>query len=119
MLFRPQSKERKVMADLYLLTPPDDPALENGNKLCMGKPIVYLIVWKSEMVGKETDLRTLAPFSGQKLNADLPDDWALRLRRRSELKQCVGVDRERSWVWRLANPPLIAGVPVGDFIRFR
>ena len=74
MLFRPQSKERKVVADLYLLTPPDDPAIENGNKLCMGKPIVHLIVWKSERVGKETGPRTLAPFSGRKLSADLPDD---------------------------------------------
>ena len=37
MLFRPQSKKRKVMADLYKVTPPDDPALENGNKLCKGK----------------------------------------------------------------------------------
>ena len=39
-----------------------------------GKLIVYLIVWKSEKVGTETDPRTLAPFSGQKLNAGSPDD---------------------------------------------
>jgi hypothetical protein len=74
MLFRPEAKQKRVMADLYKVTSPDDPALENGNKLCKGKPIAYLIVWKSEKVGNETDPRTLAPFSGQKLNAGSPDD---------------------------------------------
>jgi hypothetical protein len=74
MLFRPEAKKRKVMADLYKVTSPDDPVLQNGNKLCKGKPIAYLIVWKSEKVGNETDPRTLAPFSGQKLSAGSPDD---------------------------------------------
>jgi hypothetical protein len=74
MLFRPAPKQKNVMADLYRVTPPDDPVLENGNKLCKGKPIAYLIVWKSEKTGKESDPRTLAPFSGQKLNAASPDD---------------------------------------------
>ena len=74
MLFRPEAKKKKVMADLYRVTSPDDPVLENGNKLCKGKPIAYLIVWKSEKVGNETDPRTLAPFSGQKLSAGSPDD---------------------------------------------
>ncbi len=74
MLFRPEAKKRKVMADLYKVTSPDDPVLQNGNKLCKGKPIAYLIVWKSEKVGNETEPRTLAPFSGQKLNAGSPDD---------------------------------------------
>jgi hypothetical protein len=74
MLFRPEAKKQKVMADLYRVTSPDDPVLENGNKLCKGKPIAYLIVWKSEPVGKEADARTLAPFSGPKLSAGSPDD---------------------------------------------
>ncbi len=74
MLFRPVAKQKKVMADLYKVTSPDNPTLENGNKLCKGKPIAYLIVWKSETVGNEADPRTLAPFSGQKLNAGSPDD---------------------------------------------
>ena len=74
MLFRPEAKKKKVMADLYKVTSPDDPALENGNKLCKGKPLDCLIVWKSEKVGNEVDPRTLAPFSGQKLNAVSPDD---------------------------------------------
>jgi len=74
MLFRPAPKQRKVMADLYRVTSPDDPVLENGNKLCKGKPIAYVIVWKSEKIGKETDPRALAPFSGPKLNARSPDD---------------------------------------------
>ena len=74
MLFRPEPKEKKVMADLYRVTSPDDPVLQNGNKLCKGKPIAYLIVWKSEKVGNETDPRSLAPFAGQKLNAGSPDD---------------------------------------------
>ena len=38
MLFRPEAKKRKVMADLYKVTSPDDPVLQNGNKLCKGKP---------------------------------------------------------------------------------
>jgi hypothetical protein len=74
MLFRPEPKRKRVMADLYKVTSPDDPALENGNKLCKGKPVAYLIVWKSEKIGNETDPRTLAPFSGQKLSAGSPDD---------------------------------------------
>jgi hypothetical protein len=74
MLFRPEAKKKKVMADLYRVTSPDDPALENGNKLCKGKPITYLLVWKSEAVGKEADPRTLAPFSGPKFSAGSPDD---------------------------------------------
>jgi hypothetical protein len=74
MLFRPEPKQRKVLANLYKVTSPDDPVLENGNKLCKGKPIAYLIVWKSEKVGKEADPRTLAPFSGPKLNTRSPDD---------------------------------------------
>jgi hypothetical protein len=48
--------------------------LENGNKLCKGKPIAHLIVWKSDKVGNETDPRTLAPFSGPKFSAGSPDD---------------------------------------------
>ena len=74
MLFRPEPKKKKVMVDLYRVTSPDDPVLENGNKLCKGKPVAYLIVWKSEKVGNEADPRTLAPFSGPKISAGSPDD---------------------------------------------
>src|ERR1700753_2804986 len=74
MLFRPEAKAKKVMADLFRLTSPDDLVLENGTKLCQGKPVVYLIVWKSEKNAKEADPRTLAPFSGQNLKAGSPDD---------------------------------------------
>jgi hypothetical protein len=74
MLFRPEPKQRHIMADLYKVTPPDDPVLENGNKLCKGKPVAYLIVWKSEKTGKESDPRTLAPFSGPNLNSGSTDD---------------------------------------------
>ena len=74
MLFRPEPKKKKVMADLYKVTPPDDPVLQNGNRLCKGKPVAYLLVWKPEKMGKEADPRTLAPFSGQKLNAGSTDD---------------------------------------------
>jgi hypothetical protein len=38
MLFRPEPKKKKVMADLYEVTSPDDPVLENGNRLCKGNP---------------------------------------------------------------------------------
>ena len=72
MLFRPEPKKKKVMADLYRVTSPDDPVLENGNKLCKGKPVAYLIVWKSEKTGKEADPRTLAPFSGPKITPARP-----------------------------------------------
>ena len=74
MLLRPEAKKKKVMVDLYRVTPPDDPVLESGNKLCKGKSVTYLIVWKSEKVGNETDPRTLTPFSGPKLTAGSPDD---------------------------------------------
>jgi hypothetical protein len=74
MLFRAEAKKKKVMADLYRVTSPDDPVLENGNRLCKGKPIVYLIVWKSEKTGNEADPRTLAPFSGPKFSVGSPDD---------------------------------------------
>ena len=74
MLFRPEAKKKKAMAYLYRVAPPDDPLLENGNRLCKGKAIAYLIVWKSEPVGKEVDPRTVAPFSGQKFSAGSPDD---------------------------------------------
>ena len=57
MLFRPEAKQKKVMAHLYRVTAPDDPVLQNGNKLCKGKSIAYLIVWKSEKVGNEADPR--------------------------------------------------------------
>jgi hypothetical protein len=74
MLFRPEPKKQKVMADLYRVTSPDDPVLENGNMLCKGTPVSYLIVWKSEKVGHEADPRTLAPFCGKKLSAASLDD---------------------------------------------
>ena len=74
MLFRPAPKQKKVIADLYRITPPDDPVLENGNRLCKGKPVGYLIVWKSEKIGNEADPRTLAPFSGPNLNSGSADD---------------------------------------------
>jgi hypothetical protein len=74
MLFRPEAKQKKVMADLYKVASPDDPVLQNGNTLCKRKPIAYLIVWRPEKAGNEADPRTLAPFSGQKLNAGSPDD---------------------------------------------
>jgi hypothetical protein len=74
MLFRPEPKKKKVMADLYRITSPDDLVLENGNRLCKGKSVAYLIVWKSEKVGNETDPRTLTPFSGPKLTAGSPDE---------------------------------------------
>ena len=74
MLFKPEPKKKKVMVDLYRVSPPDDPVLENGNKLCRNKSVAFLIVWKSEKTGKETDPRTLAPFSGQKLSAGSSDD---------------------------------------------
>jgi hypothetical protein len=74
MLFRPEPKQRHVMADLYKITPPDDPVLANGNTLCKGKPISYLIIWKPPQTGKEADPRGLAPFSGPNLNSGSADD---------------------------------------------
>jgi hypothetical protein len=74
MLFRPEPKKKKVMADLYRVTPPDDPVLENGNKLCKGKPVAYVVVWKPEKAAKEVDPRTLALFSGPKFDPGSPDE---------------------------------------------
>ena len=62
MLFRPEAKQRKVMADLYRVTSQGDPALQNRNTLCKGNPIAYLIVWKSEKAGKEADPRPFGAF---------------------------------------------------------
>ena len=73
MLFRPEAKKRKVMADLYRSHRQTIRFFRTGIS-CAGKAAAYLIVWKSEKVGNETDPRTLAPFSGQKLNAGSPDD---------------------------------------------
>ena len=74
MLFRPEPKMKKVMADLFKVTSPDNPLLENGNTLCKGKPVAYLLVWKPERTGNEADPRTLAPFSGPEFMVGSPDD---------------------------------------------
>jgi hypothetical protein len=74
MLFRPEPKQKKVMAELYRVTPPDDLALENGNKLCKGRLVAYLILWKPEKVGDEADPRILAAFPGPKFTPGSPDD---------------------------------------------
>ena len=74
MLFRPEAKAKKVTADLFRVTQPDDPVLENGSKLCRGKPVAYLIVWKSDKTATTAAPRTLAPFSGTKFSAGSPDD---------------------------------------------
>ncbi len=73
MLFRPDKKQ-KVTADLYRVTQPDDPVLENGNRLCGGKSVAYLLVWKSQRIGKETDPRSINVFSGPKLVSGSSDD---------------------------------------------
>ena len=52
-VFRSEPKKKKVMVDLYRVTPPDDPVLENGNKLCKGKPVAYVVTWKPEKAAKE------------------------------------------------------------------
>ena len=74
MLFRPEVKGKKVTADLFRVTQPDDPVLENGSKLCRGKPVAYLIVWKSDKTATAAAPRNLAPFSGTKFSAGSPDD---------------------------------------------
>ena len=74
MLFRSEPKKKKVMADLYRITPPDDPVLESGNRLCKGKPVAYVITWKPEKSAKEIDPRALAFFSGSKFDSGSPDD---------------------------------------------
>jgi hypothetical protein len=74
MLFRPEAKAKKVTADLFRVTQPDDPMLENGNKLCRGKPVAYLIIWKSDKTATAAAPRNLAPFSGTKFSAGSPDD---------------------------------------------
>ena len=64
MLFRSEPKKKKVMADLYRVTPPDDPVLENGNKLCRGKPVAYVIMWKPEKSARSIRVRWRS-FPGQ------------------------------------------------------
>jgi hypothetical protein len=74
MLFRSEAKKKRIVAEIYRVTSPDVPVLENGNKLCNGKPVAYLIVFKSERMGNAADPRTVAPFSGQNLTAGSRDD---------------------------------------------
>jgi hypothetical protein len=74
MLFRPEAKSKKITIDLYRVIPPADPVLENGSRLCTGRSVAYLLVWKSDILGNQADPRTLAPFSGQRLSAGSPDD---------------------------------------------
>ena len=92
MLFRPEAKKKKVMADLYKVTSQGDPVLQNGNTLCKGNPIACLIVWKSEKAGKEADPRYFGAF----LRAETQRRFGrrlrtLHLRRRSTLRIASGV----------------------------
>jgi len=64
MIFRPE-KRQKVQADLYRVIQPEDPALENGNTICQGKNVAYLLVWKSQRTGGVLDPRTMGAFSGK------------------------------------------------------
>ena len=74
MLFRPEAKKKKVMADIYRITQPENLVLENGNPLCKGKPATYLIVWKSAKLGNEVDPRTMAVFSGPRFDPGSADE---------------------------------------------
>lgn len=76
MLFRPQKRAKKVLADLFRVIPPADPILENGNKLCGARIAAYLIVWKSQKLGAEVDPRTMVVFSGSKFDPGSPDECA-------------------------------------------
>jgi len=64
MIFRPE-KRQKVQADLYRVIQPEDPTLENGNTICQGKNVAYLLVWKSQRTGGVLDPRTIGAFSGK------------------------------------------------------
>ena len=64
MIFRPE-KRQKVQADLYRVIQPEDPTLENGNTICQGKNVAYLLVWKSQRTGGVLDPRTMGAFSGK------------------------------------------------------
>ena len=75
MLLRPEAKKKKLMVDLYKVASPDDPVLENGNKLCKVKLVAYLIVWKSDKTGN----RPTAHF-GAFLGAEAHCRLARRLR---------------------------------------
>jgi hypothetical protein len=74
MLFRAEKGKKRVTVDLYRVTPPQDPVLEGGNKLCNGKPIAYLLIWKSERMGSDVEPRSMNVFSGQKFEIGSSDD---------------------------------------------
>jgi hypothetical protein len=74
MLFRAEKKKKTVMADLYRVTPPEDPVLQNGSRLCNGKPVAYLLVWKSERADADVGERSMDLFSGQRFESGSPDD---------------------------------------------
>jgi hypothetical protein len=74
MLFRPEKKARKVTADLYRITAPEDLVLENGSPLCKGRMARYLIIWKSAKTANEVDPRSMAVFAGQKFDPGSADE---------------------------------------------
>ena len=73
MIFRPE-KRQKVQTDLYRVIQPEDPTLENGNTICQGKNVAYLLVWKSRQTGGVLDPRTMGAFSGKNFAVGSHDD---------------------------------------------
>jgi hypothetical protein len=92
MLFRPEPKKEKILAELYRVTSPDDPALENGSKLCKGKPVAYLLVWKSEKTRQRDRSAHIGTVCRSEVHPRFAGRlWALQLRRRVALRRDLHV----------------------------
>ena len=55
---------RPVRATLYRVVTPQDLTLLQGNRLCGGRPVTYLVTWQPALTGDEPNTLAMAVFSG-------------------------------------------------------
>lgn len=55
---------RQVNASLYRVRQPKDLELVRGNRLCDGKPVTFVIVWRPAYVGDDPTTRGIGFFTG-------------------------------------------------------
>lgn len=63
---------KTVSANVYKVVVPEDPALVSGNKLCGGKKVAYLLVWRTRDGSDE--FIEMNAFSGSAFKSGSPDD---------------------------------------------
>jgi hypothetical protein len=64
-----KAEGEKVAAMVYRVTPPADPVLKNGNRLCggagHGQPVTFVVTWSPEPLPGDKPPRSMAAFSGK------------------------------------------------------